>query len=105
MTAYVITVPGTFLTDVPDAVRDELARRLRGQDPARSDLREVEELGLLTVNEDGTFCLRLEIEAADRSRAEGAALRMAASALAESGLAEKDAPLGPAIVTGIDTAG
>ncbi|MFI8500488.1 hypothetical protein ACIGFK_18600 [Streptomyces sp. NPDC085524] len=28
MTTYVITVPGTFLTDVDDTARSELARRL-----------------------------------------------------------------------------
>ncbi|MFJ4776128.1 hypothetical protein [Streptomyces sp. NPDC088762] len=105
MTAYVITVPGTFLTAVPAAVRAELAQRLRPADPARSDLGEAEELDLLTVNEDGTFCVRLEVEAPDRARAEDAAVHITASALAEAGLAERDAPLGPPAVTGIDSGG
>ncbi|WP_405715127.1 hypothetical protein OG264_36435 [Streptomyces xanthophaeus] len=105
MTAYVITVPGTFVHEVPAATRAALARRLRPQDPARSDLGEVEELDLLTVNEDGTFCLRLEVEAADRAGAQDTALGLVATALKESGLSEQDAPLGPAIVTGIDSTG
>ncbi|MFD9408157.1 hypothetical protein ACFWBN_14220 [Streptomyces sp. NPDC059989] len=105
MTAYVITVPGTFLTDVPAAVREELAQRLRPADPVLSDLGQAQELDLLTVNEDGTFCLRLEVEAADQAHAEAAAVRIAESALADAGLAERDAPLGPPAVTGIDSGG
>ncbi|MFD3696880.1 hypothetical protein ACFWUZ_12130 [Streptomyces sp. NPDC058646] len=103
MTAYVITVPGTFINDVPATTRSEVAGRLRPMDPARSDLGEVEELDLLSVNDDGTFCLRLEVEAADRASAEDTALRLAASALRASGLSENDAPLGPPVVTGIDS--
>ncbi|MFD9722674.1 hypothetical protein [Streptomyces sp. NPDC059072] len=99
MTTYVITVPGTFLTDVDDAVRSELARRLASH---HTDLSETEDVQLLTVHEGGTFSVRLEVEAADRATAEDNAVRLLAGTLRELGLPEKDAPLGPPSVTGVD---
>ncbi|MEU9233841.1 hypothetical protein [Streptomyces subrutilus] len=99
MTTYVITVPGTFLRDVDDAARSQLARSLA---PHHTDLSEAEEVELLTVHEDGTFSVRLEIEAADRAAAEDDAVRLAGGALRGLGFSEKDAPLGPPAVTGIE---
>ena len=103
MTTYVITVPGTFLRGVPDSVCSDIGRRLRPQDPRNTDLGESEELNVLTVEEDGMFAARVEVEAADRSQAEAEAVRLVSRALRDSGLAEEDAPLGPAVVTGIDS--
>ncbi|MGW7456750.1 hypothetical protein [Streptomyces sp. NPDC054797] len=99
MTTYVITVPGTFLRDVDDAARSELARSLA---PHHTDLSETEDVELLTVHEDGTFSVRLEIEAVDRATAEDEAVRLAGAALQKLGFSEEDAPLGPPAVTGID---
>ncbi|MGW6690007.1 hypothetical protein [Streptomyces sp. NPDC054961] len=99
MTTYVITVPGTFLRDVDDAARSKLARRLASH---HTDLSETEDVELLTVHEAGTFSARLEVEAPDRATAEGDAVRLVAGALEELGFSEKDAPLGPPAVTGID---
>ncbi|MEU9146657.1 hypothetical protein [Streptomyces sp. NPDC048349] len=99
MTTYVITVPGTFLRDVDDVARTQLARSLASH---HTDLSETEDVELLTVHEDGTFSVRLEVEAPDRATAEDDAVRLAAGALEELGLSEKDAPLGPPAVTGVD---
>ncbi|WP_053848402.1 hypothetical protein [Streptomyces sp. NRRL B-24085] len=103
MTTYVITVPGTFLRDVPDSVRSDIGRRLRPQDPRNTDLGESEELSVLTLEDDGMFAARVEVEAPDRLQAEAEAVRLVSRALRDSGLAERDAPLGPAVVTGIDS--
>ncbi|MEW2587197.1 hypothetical protein [Streptomyces virginiae] len=99
MTTYVITVPGTFLSDIDDETRSELTRRLASH---HTDLSETEDVELLTVHEGGTFSVRLEVEAPDRKTAEGDAVRLLAATLEELGLPEKDAPLGPPAVTGID---
>ncbi|MDX3537642.1 hypothetical protein PV721_25380 [Streptomyces sp. MB09-01] len=99
MTTYVITVPGTFLRDVDDAARSELARRLASH---HTDLSETEDVELLTLHEGGTFSVRLEVEASDRATAEDNAVRLLAGALQELGFSEKDAPLGPPAVTGVD---
>jgi hypothetical protein len=49
------------------------------------------------------FAARVEVEAADRSQAEAEAVRLVSRALRDSGLAEEEAPLGAAVVTGIDS--
>jgi hypothetical protein len=103
VTTYVITVPGTFLREVPDSVCSDVGRRLRPQDPRNTDLGESEELSVLTREEDGRFAARVEVEAPDRLQAEAEAVRLVSGALRDSGLAEADAPLGPAVVTGIDS--
>jgi hypothetical protein len=103
VTTYVITVPGTFLREVPDSVCSDVGRRLRPQDPRNTDLGESEELSVLTREEDGRFAARVEVEAPDRLQAEDEAVRLVSRALRDSGLAEAEAPLGPAVVTGIDS--
>ena len=103
MTTYVITVPGTFLRGVDDSVRSDIGRRLRPQDPRNTDLGESEELSVLTLEEDGMFAARVEVEAADTSEAEAEAVRLVSRALRDSGLSEEDAALGQAVVTGIDS--
>ncbi|MGC5342431.1 hypothetical protein ACPXCE_08100 [Streptomyces sp. DT24] len=103
MTTYLITVPGTFLHDVTDDQRSGVERRLRPRDPHNTELGEAEELDLLTVQEGNTFSIRLKIEAHDRAEAEAQAVRLAEAALRENGLTPGDAPLGPAVVTGIDS--
>ncbi|MEU1040562.1 hypothetical protein ACFYP4_21640 [Streptomyces sp. NPDC005551] len=102
MTTFIITVPGTFVHGVTDDARSEVVRRLRPQDPKNTELGESEELNLLTVEDGGMFSIRLEVDAADQSSAEAEAVRLVAGALRASGIAETDAPLGPAAVTGID---
>jgi hypothetical protein len=103
VTTYVITIPGTFLRELTDEARSVLVRKLRPADPRQTSLGRAEELDVLTVNENGTFSVRLEVEAHDSHSAEEAARRTATEALREAGYAEDDAPTGPAAVTGIDT--
>ncbi|MFE9367122.1 hypothetical protein ACFYNN_30940 [Streptomyces sp. NPDC006978] len=100
MTTFVITVPGTFVTDVTDTSRAALERKLAAQ---HTDVSESEGLDLLTLNDDATFSIRLEVDTADRYEAELAAVRLVSDALRETGFSEKDAPLGPPAVTGIDS--
>jgi hypothetical protein len=102
VTTYVITVPGTFLREVPDSVCSDIERRLRPQDPRNTGLGESEELSLLTVDEGGMFSARVEVEASDQSGAEAEAVRLVSRALHDSGFTQEDASLGAAIVTGID---
>ncbi|MEU6808003.1 hypothetical protein ABZ920_03100 [Streptomyces sp. NPDC046831] len=105
MSTYVITIPGTFLRGLSADQRDGLTHRLRRADPHRTSLGRQEDLDLLTVNDDNTFSIRLEVTADDRGAAERTAKQAAAAALREVGLAEDDAPLGPTTVTGIDHQG
>ena len=105
MTTYVITVPGTFTSGsaIGADTRAELARALRPADPHRTRMGTAEDLDVLTVNEDDTFTIRLTVEADNRSRAEQDARALAESALRAAGLDDGQAPLGPAVVTGIDS--
>jgi hypothetical protein len=103
MTTFVITIPGTFLRDVSDAERASVMKQLRPADPQHTALGQSEDLDILTVNDDGTFCLRLEVEADDGHSAEQHAKQAAAAALRQAGIDEEQAPLGPTAVTGIDT--
>ncbi|MGW5852279.1 hypothetical protein ACWFQ8_30775 [Streptomyces sp. NPDC055254] len=100
MTTFVITVPGTFVSDVTDSARSVLERKLARR---HTDVSESEGLDLLTLNEDGTFSVRLEVDAPDRYEAELDATRLVSAALREAGIAPADAPLGPPAVTGIDS--
>ncbi|MET7680505.1 hypothetical protein [Streptomyces sp. NPDC005423] len=103
MTTYIITVPGTFLSEPTDAARSTIEARLRPGDPQRTPLGRAEDLDILSVNDDGTFGVRLEVEADDSHSAEDRAKRAVTAAFAAAGVSESDAPLGPAVVTGIDT--
>ncbi|GJF25748.1 MULTISPECIES: hypothetical protein [Streptomyces] len=103
MTTYVISVPGTFTGAVPDATKDELARALRPADPHRTHLGDEEDLDALSVNDDGTFTIRLTVEADTAAHAEGRAREVADNALRAAGLDGSSAPLGPSAVTGIDS--
>ncbi|MEU9038383.1 hypothetical protein AB0D45_26275 [Streptomyces sp. NPDC048352] len=100
MTSFVITVPGTFVSGVADAVRCVVERELASR---HTEVSENEGLRLLTVNDDGTFSVRLEVEAPDRYEAELDAMGIVTAALKEAGISESDAPLGPPAVTGIDS--
>ncbi|WMC90179.1 MULTISPECIES: hypothetical protein [Streptomyces] len=103
MTTYVISVPGTFTGEVPDSTKDELARALCPADPHRTHLGDEEDLDALSVNDDGTFTIRLTVEADTTAHAEGRARQVADSALRAAGLDDGSAPLGPTVVTGIDS--
>ncbi|WP_329030461.1 MULTISPECIES: hypothetical protein [unclassified Streptomyces] len=100
MTRFVITVPGTFGIDITDSTRSALESALASR---HTDVSESEGLDLLTLNEDGTFSVRLEVEAPDRYEAERNASGILAAALKRAGIEEADAPLGPPAVTGIDS--
>ncbi|MFG2596325.1 hypothetical protein [Streptomyces sp. NPDC048462] len=100
MTTFVITVPGTFVTELPDAslatLKEKLAKR-------HTDVSRSEGLDLLTLNDDGTFSIRLEVDATDRYEAELEAARLVSTALRDAGVAAQDAPIGTPVVTGIDS--
>ncbi|MFD3658955.1 hypothetical protein [Streptomyces sp. NPDC058620] len=100
MTTFVITVPGTFISDITDSARSAFERKLASQ---HTDVSESEGLNLLTLNEDNTFSVCLEVDAPDRYEAELDATRLVSAALKEAGIPEADAPLGPPAVTGIDS--
>jgi len=102
MTTYVITIPGTFLRELTEDSRTTLLARLRPSDPQNTALGEAQELDILSVNENGTFNIRLEVEADTNRAAEAEAKRLAGAALRDVGFSEDQAPLGPAVVTGID---
>ncbi len=103
MTTYVITIPGTFLSELTDTARAAVQEQLRPADPQQTSLGRMEDLDILTVNDNGTFSIRLEMEADDSGSAEERAKQAVTAALGSAGLSEDDAPLGPAAVTGIDT--
>lgn len=104
MTTYVISVPGTFTGDAGQQTQAELARALRPADPHHTHMGNAEDLDVLTVNDDGTFTVRVTVDAASGPEAEREARRYAEAALDSVGLDEGSAPLGPAVITGIDSA-
>lgn len=99
MTTFVMTIPGTFLREVSKEERAALVQQLRPADPQHHHAGQSEDLD--TVNDDGTFTLRLEVEAGDSRSAEQHAKQVTATALRKAGIGEGQAPLGPAAVTGI----
>lgn len=100
MTTFVVTVPGTFVSAVTDSARSALVRKLASR---HTDVSEGEGLDLLTLNEGGTFSVRLEVDAPDRYEAELDATRILSAALKEAGIDESAVPLGPPAITGIDS--
>ncbi|MFF3172291.1 hypothetical protein ACFVQ0_06685 [Streptomyces sp. NPDC057900] len=100
MTTFVITVPGTFVTGISDTSRAALKEALAKR---HTDVSRSEGLDLLTLNDDGTFSIRLEVEATDRYEAELEAAGLVSTALRETGVSAQDAPLGTPVVTGIDS--
>ncbi|WP_411103075.1 hypothetical protein [Streptomyces sp. cmx-4-9] len=104
MTVYVVTVPGTLLTELTPDARAELLRALRPADPRSTDLGVEEGLDILSFFPDSpAFTLHLEVEAADTGSAERAARDLASQALRRAGLGEKEVPLGDPVITGIAT--
>lgn len=100
MTTFIITVPSTSGTNITDSTRSALESALASQ---HTNVSESEGLVLLTLNEDGTFSVRLEVEARDRYEAELNASRILSAALRKAGIEEFDAPLGLPAVNGIDS--
>ncbi|MGW2520874.1 hypothetical protein ACWC09_28445 [Streptomyces sp. NPDC001617] len=103
MTTYVISVPGTFTGAVGQDTQAELVRALRPADPRHTRLGNEADLDVLSVNDDGTFTARVTIDADSGPEAEREARRYAEAALDAVGLDRNDAPLGPAVITGIDS--
>ncbi|MBY8882545.1 hypothetical protein [Actinacidiphila acidipaludis] len=99
MATYVIAIPGTFTEGLSGSSHSALRRELA---PRHTELSRSEGLDLLTVNDDNTFAVRLEVEAPDRYEAKLKATDLVATALREAGIPEDQAPLGPAAVTGMD---
>ncbi|MER8184952.1 hypothetical protein [Kitasatospora sp. NPDC094015] len=100
---YVITVPGTVRRPMDERARRALLAVVHGADPEEVGA-EVPDLDVLTLDEpEGTFVLRLEVEAADRGAAGEAASDLARRALAAAGYDGDTAAIGTPAVTGIDT--
>lgn len=100
MTTFVVTVPGTFVSGITDTARSTLEEALASR---HTDVSESEGLDLLTVNEGGTFSVRLEVDAPDRYEAELDATVILSAALRKAGIPGADAPLGPPAISGIDS--
>ncbi|WP_406192990.1 hypothetical protein OH807_01935 [Kitasatospora sp. NBC_01560] len=99
---YVITVPGTVGRPMDEQARRALLAVVHGADPEVVGT-EVPDLDVLTLDEpEGTFVLRLEVEAADRAGARAAALELARRAFAAAGYEADAVNVGPPVVTGID---
>lgn len=103
MTTYVISVPGTFTRGAAQETRDRFTRALRPADPHRTHIGSEEDLDILSVNDDGTFTVRLTIDADTGPEAVREARRLAEAALGAAGLDDGSTPLGPAVITGIDS--
>ncbi|MET9604861.1 hypothetical protein ABZZ17_07300 [Streptomyces sp. NPDC006512] len=104
MTLYVVTVPGTLLTELTPDARSELLRALRPADPRTTDVGMEEDLHILKLYPDSpAFALHLEVEAPDTRAAEGKARDLATAALGRAGLDADGARLGDPVITGIAT--
>ncbi|GAA3491639.1 MULTISPECIES: hypothetical protein [Streptomyces] len=104
MTTYVVTLPGTLLDKLTPAAHATLLRELSPADPRHTALGEAEDMDRLTLDEENsTFVIRLEVQAATTGEAETEARRIAETALRAAGLDENAAPMGPAALSGIDT--
>ncbi|MER5726791.1 hypothetical protein ABT084_00305 [Streptomyces sp. NPDC002138] len=104
MTLYVVTVPGTLLTELTPEARSELLRALRPADPRTTDLGVEEDLDIITFySGSSAFALHLEVEAADTAGGEREALALASAALRSAGLSPESAPLGDPVITGISS--
>ncbi|WP_407986391.1 hypothetical protein [Kitasatospora sp. CMC57] len=85
-----------------EEARHALLAVVHGADPDEVGA-EVPDLDVLTLDEpEGTFVLRLEVEAADRTAAGEAALGLARRAFAAAGFEESAVAVGMPVVTGID---
>ncbi|MFF0739565.1 hypothetical protein ACFYVL_04110 [Streptomyces sp. NPDC004111] len=103
MTTYVVTLPGTLLGKLTPAGHAQLLRELSPADPRHTTLGETEDLDRLTLDEENsTFVIRLEVQAATTKEAEAEARRIATRALEAAGLTGDTAPMGPAALSGID---
>ncbi|MCY0960861.1 MULTISPECIES: hypothetical protein [unclassified Streptomyces] len=102
MTVYVVTIPGTLLTELSPEARTRLVRALRPADPRGTDLGVKEDLDILSFySGSSAFSLHLEVEAATTKEAQAAARELASSALSGVGLNQETAPLGDPVITGI----
>ncbi|MFE9425064.1 hypothetical protein ACFYNO_19045 [Kitasatospora sp. NPDC006697] len=102
MGSYVITVPGTVRQPLDETARRALLRVVHGADPEEAGS-EVPDLDVLTLDEpEGTFVLRLEVEARDRTEAGEAAVGLAGRAFAAAGYGAEAVSIGTPAVTGID---
>ncbi|MFI5617006.1 hypothetical protein [Streptomyces sp. NPDC051567] len=102
MTVYVVTVPGTLLTELTPEARSTLVGALRPADPRGTGGPGAEDLEILSFySGSSAFSLHLEVEAADAAAAERKARDLASAALREAGLAPGSVPLGEPVITGI----
>jgi hypothetical protein len=99
MTAFVVSIQGVFLCEVTERARISLMKQLHAAGPQRPLPGRSENPDVLTVREDGTFSIRLEVKAEDGHSAEQQARQAAAAALRGVGFSGDDAPLGSAAVS------
>ncbi|WP_159401019.1 hypothetical protein [Streptomyces sp. NRRL B-24484] len=97
-----ITVPGTVRQPLEEPARRALLAVVHGADPEEVGA-QVPDLDVLTLDESGgTFVLRLEVDAPDRTAAGEAAVDLTRRAFAEAGYEADAVGVGAPVVTGID---
>ncbi|WP_329200583.1 MULTISPECIES: hypothetical protein [unclassified Streptomyces] len=102
MTVYLVTIPGTLLTELTPEARTQLVSALRPADPRGTELGVAEDLDILSFySGSSAFSLHVEVEASDTSSAVDKARDLASSALHGAGLDSGTAPLGDPVITGI----
>ncbi|MEW1912106.1 hypothetical protein AB0442_27295 [Kitasatospora sp. NPDC085895] len=102
MGSYVITVPGTIRKPMDLSARRALLAVVHGADPEEVG-GQVPDLDVLTLDEPGgTFVLRLEVEAADRTAAGEEAVELTRRAFTAAGYDSDGVSVGTPAVTGID---
>ncbi|MEU6890377.1 hypothetical protein ABZ934_00985 [Streptomyces sp. NPDC046557] len=102
MTVYLVTIPGTLLTELTADARTRLVGALRPADPRGTELGVAEDLDILSFySGSSAFSLHLEVEASDTASATDKARDLASSALRDAGLDAEAAPLGDPVITGI----
>ncbi|MFG2820920.1 hypothetical protein ACGFX4_16010 [Kitasatospora sp. NPDC048365] len=97
-----ITVPGTLRHPLDESQRRTLLAAVHPADPDEVGTR-VPDLDVLTLDEpEGTFVLRLEVEAPDHGTAGEVALDLTRRAFAAAGYPDDAIGVGTPAVTGID---
>ncbi|MEV6314743.1 hypothetical protein [Streptomyces sp. NPDC051776] len=103
MTNFIVSIPGTFTEPLGADAKSRLLTALQGADPEEVGA-VPPQLDVLSVDDsNGTFILRLEVDAEDSEAACLEVLSIAGEALKAAGYDERTASLGDPFLTAIDT--